>query len=99
MNDDTRRIATQLAGSIFIDKPCRICRQPLGWSEDDTTVGVYAGWSRDGEACAAHKVCWENFVELLQTTPAQELYELVNGLGEELDEDGKRDVVSGKPTQ
>lgn len=94
MNDDTRRMAAKVALSMYSDEPCRICRQII--TVADLPTVVFAGYSRDCTAVAAHRVCWDNFVELLQTTPAQRLHELANGLGEETNEDGQRDIFDAR---
>lgn len=71
---DNRRIAAHLALSMYAGEPCRICRQIIAL--EDLHTLVFAGYSRDGQTRAAHKVCWNNFIELLQTLPAAQLYEL-----------------------
>lgn len=77
MSNETRRLGGLVALSKFICEPCRICRRDL--LLDDLRDGaVLTGFSRDGAARVAHRVCWDNFVELLQTMPAKRLYELAN---------------------
>lgn len=91
--DANRRLAFRMAMGMYANEPCRICRRLIEASDLHTLV--FAGYSRDGKTRAAHKVCWDNFVELLQTLPAARLYELVNDLGKETDTDGQQPV----PTQ
>lgn len=74
MNDDTRRIAAKVALSMYANEPCRICRRNI--EPADLPTVVFAGYSRDGAARAAHRTCWDNVIELLQTLPARQLYEL-----------------------
>lgn len=81
INDDTRRTAAKLALSMYANEPCRICRRNI--EPADLPSLVFAGYSRDGKARAAHRTCWDNFVEILQTMPAQRLYELANQPREE----------------
>lgn len=76
ISDETREAALEMALSMYVSEPCRICRRAL--TRDDIREAKFAGYSRDGQARAAHRVCWQNFVELLQTTPAQRLHELVH---------------------
>lgn len=81
MNDETRRIAAKLAMYMYSGEPCRICRRNI--EPSDLPTLVFAGYSRDGKARAAHRTYWDNFVEILQTMPAQRLYELANEPREE----------------
>src|SRR5205085_2214357 len=84
MSSETRRLAEELAMAMYANEPCRICRRLIEVS--DLHDLVFAGYSRDGLARAAHGVCWDSFVELLQTLPAGRLYELTQGK----ESDGKR---------
>lgn len=75
--DDTRQKAYTIALSMYADEPCRICRRFLTW--DDLHDGAkFAGYSVDGTSRAAHRVCWENFEELLRTLPVERVHELMN---------------------
>lgn len=87
-DDNKRRLAARMALGMYAHEPCRICRRLI--EVEDLHDLVFAGYSRDGKTRAAHKVCWDNFVELLQTLPPARLYELVNDLGKESDADGQR---------
>lgn len=61
----------------YAGEPCRICRQLL--TVDDIKEGAkFAGYSVDGTARAAHRVCWQNFVELVQTLPREQVYRLMD---------------------
>lgn len=93
MNDETRSLAGQLALSMYANEPCRICRRMI--ERSDLYALVFAGYSRDGASRAAHRVCWDNFVEMLQTLPPQQLYELAADSGKESDENGKHSDLNG----
>lgn len=91
-DEDTRKIAAGFALTLYADEPCRICRKILTMA-DVHDGAKFAGYSRDGKARAAHRVCWENFVEMLETMPAERLQELMqfrDVLGA-LDAAGERD--------
>lgn len=76
-DEDTRKLAAHVALSMYANEPCRICRRLL--TMDDLKDGAkFASYSVDGTARAAHRVCWDNFVELLRTLPPQRLHELVS---------------------
>ena len=47
-----------LVMSFYADEPCRICGKNITRADLDTIV--YAGYSDDGKARAAHKRCWDN---------------------------------------
>lgn len=48
----------QVALSMYTNEPCRICGAML--TLDDVNNGaVYAGYSQDSAARAAHKSCWQ----------------------------------------
>lgn len=79
-SDDTRALAAKVALAQYVYEPCRICRREI--EPGDLHDLVFAGYSRDGLARVAHRTCWDNFVELLQTLPAAQLYDLANGIGE-----------------
>lgn len=55
----------QLALSMYADEPCRVCGRLLTMN-DLNRGAVFAGYNRAGTARAAHKRCWDNFVEMLQ---------------------------------
>lgn len=76
LNDDSaRKVAFGFALGMYADEPCRICRRLL--TMDDLKDGAkFAGYSVDEKARVAHRVCWDNFVELLQTLPPERLHEL-----------------------
>lgn len=93
INDDTRRTAAKLALSMYANEPCRICRRNI--EPADLPSLVFAGYSRDGKARAAHRTCWDNFVELLQALPAERLYALANGAREET-ESGQFEATDGR---
>lgn len=76
LTTENRPYMAHLALSMYADEPCRICRKLL--TMDDLRDGaVFAGYSVDGTARAAHRVCWENFVELLVTLPDERLHEII----------------------
>lgn len=75
-NDESRRVAFEMALSMYAGEPCRICRRIL--TREDIDNAVFAGYSLDGTARSAHRVCWENFVELVQTLPREQVYALVD---------------------
>lgn len=61
--DDERTI--DLALAMYANEPCRVCGQLI--TRDDLHNGaVFAGYNQANTARAAHKPCWDNFVEMLQ---------------------------------
>ena len=57
ITDDNRQYLLNLALSAYADEPCRLCGKRL--TMDDLRNGaVFAGYSSDNTARAAHKACW-----------------------------------------
>lgn len=76
LTDENRPAMASFALSMYADEPCRICRRLL--TMDDLRDGAkFAGYSVDGKARASHRVCWENFMELLRTLPPDRLHALI----------------------
>lgn len=79
LTDENRPAMAEFALSMYADEPCRICRRLLTMA-DLKDGATFAGYSADGTARAAHRVCWQNFEELLRTLPVQRIHELMNSV-------------------
>jgi hypothetical protein len=92
MSDETRRLAEELAGrrlDRFLGESCCICDREMRLSE--LRLGAQlAGVGRNGNERIAHVVCWQGFVELLQTLPAEWLHRLITA--KEDNQDGQVQV-------
>lgn len=52
-----------IALSMYTGEPCRICGRIL--TMDDVRAGaVFAGYSKDNKSRAAHKLCWDNAMDV-----------------------------------
>lgn len=94
MSDETRRLAQEVARRKldgFWGAPCCICNRPL-YSPDLIAGAQLAGVGSDGRERVAHVTCWQGFVELLRTLPAEWLHELITG--KEAGKDGQQRSVS-----
>lgn len=58
MAKEYRKVLTDLVMSFYTNEPCRICGKVI--NKDDLDGLVYAGYSDDNKARAAHKNCWDN---------------------------------------
>lgn len=68
---ENRSYLTQVALSMYSNEPCRICGELL--TMDDLNSGaVFAGYSADSAARAAHKACWEQYPSDKEGTPRPE---------------------------
>ena len=55
----TKEQALNLALAMYVHEPCRICGE---WFTRDTVHdAVWAGYSKNEKARAAHKSCWEKY--------------------------------------
>ena len=59
-----------LALSMYTNEPCRICGTTI--TKDDLDLLVFAGYSQDDMARAAHGHCWERYPSLDKKTPRPE---------------------------
>ena len=61
--DDTRFI--DIALRIYTDEPCRICGIIL--TDEDIKAGaIWAGYDKDSKSRVAHKICWDNAMEIVR---------------------------------
>jgi hypothetical protein len=57
-----------MALSMYAGEPCRICGHILTL-EDVKAGAIWTGYSKDGKSRSAHKICWDNAMEI-----AREMY-------------------------
>lgn len=62
MND--REVAYKTALLMYVNEPCRICGRVI--RREDLHDSVFAGYSKDNKSRAAHKRCWDGFVEMVR---------------------------------
>lgn len=60
-DEETRRLALQVALANYADKPCRICGQLITMHELTADRAVFAG-----SGAAAHTRCWQGLVDVLR---------------------------------
>jgi hypothetical protein len=51
-----RQDALNLALSMYIGEPCRICGKTI--EKDDMIDALFAGYSKNNESRTMHKKCW-----------------------------------------
>jgi hypothetical protein len=56
ITDENRSALAEVAISMYVGEPCRICGKPI------TRDGgiIFAGYSVDNKARSAHKKCWHS---------------------------------------
>jgi hypothetical protein len=60
---------------MYSNEPCRICGRLL--TVDDIETAVFTGYSEDNKERSAHERCWQGFVNVLRSAPADKLAELL----------------------
>ena len=69
---------TDIALGMYVGEPCRICGLLL--TVIDVKDGaVFAGYSKDNKSRAAHKICWDNAVEVVGAAKDAEIARLTFG--------------------
>lgn len=58
VTEENQDYLVKVALSMYVGEPCRICGVLLTW--ETIREAVWAGYSKDSAARAAHKECWEN---------------------------------------
>jgi hypothetical protein len=59
--------------SMYASEPCRICGEIL--SREDVRTAVFAGYSENNEARAAHNDCWEKYPAVNQMPRSEWVYQ------------------------
>jgi hypothetical protein len=58
----SKETAVQIALSMYLDEPCRICGELI----KDITGVVYTGYSKDNKSRSAHGKCWKKNIPQAQ---------------------------------
>lgn len=71
VTDENRSYLLNIALSMYTNEPCRICGELLTM-EDMRNGAVFAGYSSDNAARAAHGECWRRYPGDSAGTPRTE---------------------------